>query len=523
MFEFLIKKTLLRYARAESEAGAESQNESQKAICASLDENLKEIKNQLGDSDDIVIREILIDYGRDVRGALVFVDGLVDSKTINNNMIRPLMYDSACRAGGDAARSGLFSHIKNAMLTIGELSETTLLNDALAGVLSGDTLLLIDRIPVALVLNTRGWDKRGVDTPSGEAVIRGPKESFVESLRTNTALIRRKIKSPALTFESSVIGRRTKTSVSIAYLKGIAQPSLVSEVKKRLEAIDTDSILESGYIEQYIEDAPGSLFSTIGYTEKPDVAAAKLLEGRVAIIVDGTPFVLTAPMLFIESFQATEDYYFRPYFITLLRVTRAIAYLVSILFPALYAAITTFHQELVPTNLLLTMASAREGVPFPAFIESLLMVVAFGILQEAGVRLPRPVGQAMSIVGALVMGEAAVSAGLIGAPMVIVVAITAVSGFVIPNQNDSSTVLRILLLILGAGFGGFGVAMGLLATLVHMASLESFGYPYLSPIVPYNAEGSLDSIVRAPLWMMLRRPRGMAVDKQRKKFKIPPG
>jgi len=290
-----------------------------------------------------------------------------------------------------------------------------------------------------------------------------------------------------------------------------------------LEEINIDSILESGYIEQYIEDAPFSLFATVGNSEKPDVIAAKLLEGRAAIIVDGTPFVLTMPFLLLESFQSAEDYYSRPVYTTLIRLTRFFAFFVTVLAPAIYVAVTTFHQELIPTTLLLTMAAAREGIPFPAVAESLIMIAAFEILREAGVRLPRPVGQALSIVGALVMGEAAVSAGLIGAPMVIVIAITAVSGFIVPGQADSAAVLRILYLILGSSMGGFGITVGLLGTLVHLASIRSFGYPYLSPIAPLQAEDLKDTFVRAPLWFMLSRPRGMAEeDVKRRDFFMPP-
>ena len=226
------------------------------------------------------------------------------------------------------------------------------------------------------------------------------------------------------------IGRKTKTAVCLVYLKGVANPQVVEEAKRRLERIDTDGILESGYIEQFIEDAPLSIFSTIGNSEKPDTVAAKILEGRIAVLVDGTPFVLTFPMLFIEGFQSSEDYYSRPYYASLVRVIRFIAFMVSVLGPGIYVAVTTFHQELIPTPLLFTIAAAVEGTPFPTMIEVLVMGVIFEILREAGIRLPRPVGQAISIVGALVVGESAVSAGLIGEPVVIVIALTAVSSFV---------------------------------------------------------------------------------------------
>jgi spore germination protein KA len=373
-----------------------------------------------------------------------------------------------------------------------------------------------------MIINSKGWEKRSVTEPGSEAVVRGPRESFVENLRTNTSLIRRKIKNSALIVESMIIGRKTRTNISIAYINGVAKPELISEVKRRLKGIRTDSILESGYIEQFIEDAPGSVFATIGYTEKPDVAAAKILEGRVAILVDGTPFVLTAPFVLLESFQAAEDYYFRPYFATMTRIIRIIGFFITIMAPALYVAATTYHQELIPTSLLITFAQAREGVPFPAFVESLIMIITFEILREAGIRLPRPVGQALSIVGAFVIGESAVSAGIIGAPMVIVVAITAVSGFLVPAQNNSVVALRYIMLILGAALGGFGITLGLIGALVHMSSLESFGYPYLSPMSPFDVEDSKDSVIRAPLWLMISRPKGMAVDEQRREYEIPP-
>jgi spore germination protein KA len=303
----------------------------------------------------------------------------------------------------------------------------------------------------------------------------------------------------------------------------LANPKLIEEIRRRLKRINTDAILESGYIEQFIEDAPFSIFSTVANSEKPDKVAAKLLEGRAAIMVDGTPMVLTVPMVFIESFQSAEDYYSRPFYASLIRLLRITAYLINILSLALYVALSTFHQELIPTALLLTMLSAREGVPFPAAIEAGIMIIAFEILREAGVRLPRPVGQAVSIVGALVLGESAVSAGLVGAPMVIVVAITAMSSFVVPAQTDSGAIIRIVLLILGSVMGGYGIAMGLFAIFIHLASLRSFGTPYFSPLAPFSSSDMKDAFVRAPIWAMFKRPRDIAWhDPERQKFRLKP-
>ena len=405
MFGFLMRKAGYWFARKQEAARQEERREEEK-VSGNLAENLNTIKNETLESKDVVIREFTIGGDVGAAAAIVFVDGLVNSKLINDDVLGPLLFDiwrdCDTRRDSDGIRDGnLISYLQKHLLAICEIEEVGSMTDAINGALSGDVVLFVDGSNRAIVMNSKGWDKRGITEPSSEAVIRGPRESFIESMRTNTALIRRKIKNPSLVFEQLVVGRKTKTSVSIAYINGLAKPELVSEIKKRIKGISTDSILESGYIEQYIEDSPGSIFATIGYTEKPDVAAAKLLEGRVAVIVDGTPFVLTMPFLFLESFQAAEDYYFRPYYVTLTRIIRIIGFAVTVLAPAFYVAVTTYHQELIPTSLLITMASAREGVPFPAFVESLIMIIVFEIIREAGIRLPRPVGQALSIVGAL--------------------------------------------------------------------------------------------------------------------------
>ena len=520
MFSFLLRKAGYWYARKQEVFKPKISEDKDDTISKNLTEMLNSIRNLTLESNDLIIREFLIGGNQGINCALIFIDGMANVRVINDDIIKPLI--NKITDADLAENRNLIAYISQSIVAVNEIELVDNLSDAMDGFLNGDVVLLIDGYKKAIIMNSKGWEKRSVSEPGSEAVIRGPRESFVENLRTNTSLIRRKIKNSSLTIESMIIGRKTRTNISIAYINGVAKPELITEIKKRLKGINTDSILETGYIEQFIEDAPGSIFATLGYTEKPDVAAAKLLEGRVAILVDGTPFVLTAPFLFLESFQAAEDYYFRPYFTTLTRIIRIIGFFVTVMAPALYVAITTFHQELIPTSLLITFAQAREGVPFPAFAESLVMIVTFEILREAGIRLPRPVGQALSIVGALVIGESAVSAGIIGAPMVIVVAITAVSGFLVPSQNDSAVILRYVMLVLGATMGGFGITLGLLASLVHMSALESFGYPYLSPTVPFDIEDQKDAVIRAPLWLMISRPKGMATDKQRKAYSVPP-
>jgi spore germination protein KA len=515
MFKRTIKK--IRFAQFKKNIRpdeSEKNNETPSNISKHLSENIKAIKIALGYSTDLIIREFSFGKNQDTEAALIFVDGLSNIAVINDNIIDPLIYKSGFLDYNKKLDKSNIDDIKKSMLSANQITDVSTLDEAISGFLTGDALLMINGANKALIINSKGWEKRNISEPATESVIRGPREGFTENLRTNTSLIRRILKTPALTMETIILGKKTKTTICISFIRGVANDELIEDIKNRLKVIDTDAILESGYIEQYIEDAPFSIFPTIAYTEKPDVVAAKLLEGRAAILVDGTPFVLTAPMLFVESFQTAEDYYARPFFMTMLRFVRFTAFFVSVLAPAFYVAITTFHQELIPTDLLFTMVAAREGTPFPAVFEATIMIIAFEILREAGVRLPRPVGQAISIVGALVMGDAAVSAGLIGAPMVIVIAITAVSIFAVPSQSESGAILRIIMLILAGTMGEFGITIGLLILLVHLSSLKSFGFSYLSPISPFQPKDNKDTFIRMPLWMMHKRPTGMAKNDQ---------
>ncbi|MEA4846965.1 MAG: spore germination protein [Clostridiaceae bacterium] len=485
-----------------------------------LHKNLNHLKEILSGSCDLKIH--LFQFGPEDRllGALVFIDGLADNLILTEAILRPAT-EWQPEWKTPPAGQELVSEIAQKVLCAGDVKTVSSLSELASGCLAGDTALLVNGCITALVVNTRGWDKRSISEPQSETVIRGPREGFTENLRTNTALIRRKIKSGQLCVDHMTVGRKTRTDICLMYLSGVADPKVVETVKYRISRLDVDSILESGYIEEYIEDAPFSLFATVGYSEKPDVIAARILEGRVAVVVDGTPFVLTAPMLFIESFQTTEDYYTRPLYASLIRILRFMAYFITAFAPALYIALTSFHQELIPTTLLFTIANAREGTPFPVFIEMAIMVFSFEILREAGIRLPRPVGQAISSVGALVMGDAAVAAGLVGAPVVITIAITAVAGFLVPPQNDSASILRVLMMILAAFTGWYGISMGFLAVLLHLGSLSSFGVPYFDGFA--WTSNLQDSVVRMPLWSMVRRPQDIAHnDIIRRRFFIPP-
>ncbi|HWQ74209.1 MAG TPA: spore germination protein [Syntrophomonas sp.] len=520
---FIIRKLCFlnyRYSPGDDTAVTNDNEPDAAEMKKQLGENLNSLREALGNSSDLKIR--LFRFGtRDcLSGALVFIDGLVDNTVLTEAILRPVTNwqpeEKTLPTGQE-----LVNELAQKVLCSGYVKAVSLLPELISACLSGDTAILLEGCSSGLIVSTKGWDKRSVSEPQSETVVRGPREGFTENLRTNTALIRRRIKSGQLRAEHMTVGRKTRTDVCLMYLNGVADPKVVETVKYRIDRLDVDSILESGYIEEYIEDAPFSPFATVGYSEKPDVIAARILEGRVAVVVDGTPFVLTVPMLFIESFQTTEDYYARPMYASLIRMLRFSAYFITVFAPAIYIALTSFHQELIPTTLLFTIANAREGTPFPVFIETAIMVFAFEILYEAGIRMPRPVGQAISIVGALVMGDAAVSAGLVGAPVVITIAFTAVAGFLVPVQNDSASILRVSMMILAAFAGWYGISMGLLAVLLHLGSLSSFGVPYFDGFA--RTANLQDSVVRMPLWSMTRRPEDIAHgDMTRRRFFIPP-
>ena len=372
----------------------------------------------------------------------------------------------------------------------------------------GGAVLLIDGRPGGVAFVLSNWEKRSPDEPKAEPVIRGSREGFTETIADNTAQLRRKIRSPQLKMREFEIGRLSRTRVIVAYIEGLADAALIEDVTARLGRIDIDGILESGYIEELIEDNPWSPFPQVLSTERPDAAAASLLEGRVVLLVDGTPFALVVPTSLFSLLQSAEDYYQRFWISTSIRWLRYLFFLLSLLLPSVYVAVLTYHQEMLPTTLLLSMARSREEVPFPALVEALLMEITFEALREAGVRLPKQVGTAVSIVGALVIGEAAVSAGLVSAPMVMVVSLTGIASFTIPRYSAGFAfrMLRFPIILLAGTLGLLGIMLGVLAIIVHMCRLRSFGVPYLYPLSPMNGNAMRDIFIRAPWWMLGARP-----------------
>ncbi len=478
-------------------------------LSTSLENNLEHLSRLLEGCSDAVVRRFK--FGRDFerQAALVYFDGLIQKSEAETAVLRPLMIDfDILQKGLETKSLDVFTVVRDYLITATELEEATTFCDIIESTAGGDAALLIEGYARALVLDFKSWESRKVESPDEEVLIRGPKEGFTETLRFNTALLRRRLKTSRFKIENMVLGRVTRTSVAVCYIQGVAQEALIEEVKKRLSSIDIDGVLDAGYLEEFIEDHRFSLFPQVEHTERPDRVVGHLLEGRIAVLVDGTPWATVVPATFPQFWNSPEDYYMRYIPSTLTRLLRQIAFLATLLLPSLYVATITYHQEMIPTPLLLTIAAAREGIPFPAFLEALLMEVTFEILREAGLRMPRAIGPAISIVGALVIGDAAVSAGLVSTPMVVVVAFTGICSFSFPvySAGISLRMVRFLMLVAAAFLGYFGIMIGIILLLIHLASMSSFGVPYLAPLAPLRWEDLGDILVRRPWWHNRRRP-----------------
>jgi spore germination protein KA len=472
--------------------------------------NVDRIKEELSKSSDIIFRDFTLRAKVEISCILAVVDGLIDKHLLDSYILKILMIDAV--DDPDLKKIDLDNvqdNILRLLTPTNEIKKINLMGDAIDALLSGDAVLFFKESQEALVIGARGWQSRSVDEPQTESTIRGPKEGFTETLRTNTSLVRRRIKHPALRMISMKIGDLSKTDVVIAYVENIASPDIVSEVIRRLSRVKINGIVSGDVLEEFIEDVPYSPFPQIYHTERPDIIAGNLLEGFVAILVDGTPTALLVPITLAGFMQINEDYYERAMIVILLRFVRYLGAVIAVLAPSIYIAVTTFHQEILPTPLALSIAAGREATPFPALIEALLMTLTLEILQEAGLRLPKPIGQTIGIVGALVIGDAAVKASLVSPIMVIVIGLTAVSSYAIPAYDLGIAVrlTRFPLMILAGTMGFFGVGIGLYAGLIHLLSIRSFGVPYMSPIAPLRIRAFLqDTFVRAPWWAMKRRP-----------------
>ncbi|ACX68332.1 MULTISPECIES: spore germination protein [Bacillales] len=475
------------------------------------DTDITSVRQAIGDNADVEIREFTI-RGTRTRAVVVYVDGLLDSDLIDTHLIRPLMLEGVPETEHDNfndSSDAIKAYISSQMLPVCEIKHVRQLLDLVQAVLAGTPCLLVDGMQGAFLVGSAKGKSRNVEEPLSEALLRGPRIGFTERLSDNTGLLRLHGKNESLQLTRFEVGNRVKKDLVVAYMKDIADPNLVDEVVTRIRKIEIDDPLESGYIEQLIEENVMSPFQQIQNTERPDRVIGALLEGRVAILLDGTPYALIVPVTFSMLLQSPEDYYERWISGSFVRLLRFLSALLALLAPALYISFISFNPGLIPTKLALTIIGTRQGVPFPSIIEALIMEIAIEILREAGIRLPKPIGPAMGIVGGLIIGDAAVNAGIVSPFLVIVVAVTAISSFTIPVYSAGITlrVLRFTAMFFAAVLGLFGVVMFFLLLCSHLVRLKSFGVPYASPMVPYGINDLKDFLIRFPLKVMKKRPQ----------------
>jgi len=465
-------------------------------ISNKLEENRKNINNIFDKCTDLIIKEFKIASNAKFGAILVYIDNMIDTTIFEEAIIERLINEKV-----EYSYPPNSKEYSQYVLGIGDNNIFQELIKVVDSILDGKVVLFVDGINEAIVIDITDPPGRAVEEPQSESVLRGPKEGFTESISSNITLLRKKIKSTNFKMEEFRIGRDTKTKVIIVYLSNKVDPKIVNEVKERINKIDIDEVLESNYIKEFIGDEPTSNVPTIFSSERPDVIAAKLLQGRIAILTDGTPIVLTVPSLFIEFFLSNEDYYLNFVAATFNRWIRYISFVISMTLPGFYVAITTFHSELIPTSLLVTLIKARYGVPYPALIECLLMLSVYELLREAGIRMPRALGQTISVVGALVLGQAAVEAGLVSAAMVIVISLTALSSFTLPSIDMSLalTYPRLIFLLLGGTLGLVGLTCGMIILFLRLTSLRSYGIPYLNPLAPIQGKKLANIFIRSPL------------------------
>jgi len=484
--------------------GTESENKNLLLkVSSNIQTNIDNLNHLLDQPDDLKTRELQLGDG-DIKCVVAFIEGIVDSMSIQESIFGSLENTQ----NFPCDEKELFDFIYNKLISMSDVQKATTLDEISLALLSGFTVIYVDKMKCALLINTIGGETRSIEEPITETLIRGPREGFVENLQTNLAMIRRSIRDPNLRFKTYKTGRRSKKNLVVAYMDGIIRPELLKEVNRRIETIDIDSVPESGYIEEWIEDSYLSPFPQLLNTERPDKAAAAILQGKVAIFVEGTPFVLLAPINFSNVLQSPEDYYERWTIGSLLRILRYFGAFISIFLPALYISLISLQPGMLPSMLAFSIAGTREGVPFTPVVEALMMTITMELLQEAGARLPQTIGQTIGIVGGLVIGEAAVQAGIVSPIMVIIIALTAIANFAIPAYSVaiSFRIIRFAFMFAAGAFGLFGIILVYIMVNIHFVNLKSFGVPYATPFAPFFSGDWNDVIVRSPIQTKKKRP-----------------
>lgn len=484
-----------------------------------LEANLKWLEKHFEHCEDLSVFQWR--FGLELRYTAfsVYFESLFEHKTVN--YMKASLQDLVPHEVGPAI-SVMPEDVMRFFSSHGVSSQSAkLINDlkeAADEIVTGHLLIFFDGWNQALSYKFASLITRQVDEPIAESVVHGPRESTVENLQKNIGMLRLRLKTPNFKLEKFTLGAETKTEINIAYLANTVNMEVLAELKERISKIKHVNVLDTSYVEEWIEDSTYSPFPQYRYTERPDTAVAALLDGKIIVLVEGTGSILICPGLFTEMYQSAEDFYQRSIIASLIRIMRIVAFFIALSLPSIYIALTTFHPELIPTVLLLAIMNAREGIPFPAFYEAAIMEFFFELLREAGARLPRQIGATISIVGALVIGEAAISAGIASPTMVVVVALTGIASFAIPQYNMATAlrIIKIPLMILSTFLGGFGLMIGYLWLLLHLTSLRSLGQPYLNPLAPLRPNQLLDTVMRAPLKTLMRSSRSKQISGTKK-------
>ncbi len=495
-------------------------------ISIELAENLEYLKKKyrIPLNSDILLREFTITIGNNNAAAfIIFYDGMTDRKLIDDNILQPLMLLSNLDIKYDS--ENIATCIKNRLLPHNQITEVSEFDKIISDINFGSCALFVHGLSTAFLADVKGFEHRSVSKPTTELIIRGPQEGFTETLRVNTALIRKRLKDEDLIVENLEIGERSKTPCSLMYVKDIANDSLIQEIKKRLTSIKIDYLNDSGELEQFIEDDTFLPAPQMIATERPDRVAMMLSEGRAAIVVNGSPFVLVVPITFFDLIHSTEDSFNRFPAANLFRFFRLLGIFTALLLPGFYIAVTNFHHEMIPTSLLLAVEASREKVPFPSIIEILLMEASFELIREAGIRIPGPIGPTLGIIGALILGQAAVSANIVSPILIIVVSVTGLGSFAMPDFSlgIQFRILRFVYILLAAASGFLGITTGIFIYVVYLCSAKSFGVPFLAPYGPKTSGGYKYEIYEAPLWKQEERPDYLNTKDDVKQSKISRG
>ncbi|MDF2725861.1 MAG: spore germination protein [Paenibacillus sp.] len=469
----------------------------EECISAELAHNMAYLRSMFSQTPDLIVRELTIKHSGE-RAALVYLDGLADKSSINNDVLRPLQFESE--------KSDAVGGIN---VTIGQVHVFSAWWQIESAIFQGSSVLFIEGRAEAYALDTKGWPQRAIEDPQIEASLKGAHQGFVETGSQNIAMLRRYIPNRELKVKEIWVGERGKTKVCVLYLDDVTHPELLQELLDRIQQLNVDTIINTGELAELIEDNPYSPFPQFILTERPDAAASQILQGRIVVVVDRSPSVLVAPVTFTSFFQNVDDYSTRWSIATFIRLLRLLAFFIAVLLPAFYIAITSFNFEIIPVKLLITIGDSRGRVPFPPFVEAILMEITLEMMREAGVRLPAPVGQTVGIVGGIVIGQAIVQAGLVSNIMVIVVAFTAIASFILPNYDMVAAVrlIRFAMMAAASVFGIVGIIIGVMLMIAHLISLESLGTPYGTPFAPIRLADWKDGLIRMPLWKMKKRPK----------------